>query len=129
MGVALLITNLVYNTGLALVKLSVLLFYIRIFRIVSSYRTAFWAVGAAIVGSGIAINFLALFTCSQVPNAWNLTVDGRCLDTQQTFAATAIANLLIDFLLLVLPMPMLWQLHINTSRKCALIGVFAAGYR
>ena len=128
MGVALLVTNLVYNTGLALVKLSVLLFYIRVFRIVPSYRIAFWTVGAAIVGCGIAIDFLALFTCSQVPNAWNLTVSGRCLGTQQTFAATAIANLLMDLVLLVLPMPMLWQLHISTSRKCALIGVFAAGY-
>lgn len=128
LALVLFVVNFVYNTGLSLVKLSVLLFYIRIFKSIRTYRIAFWIVGIIIVGWCIAINFLALFTCVPVQKAWNRTTPGHCLDTHQTFLGATISNILVDFIILILPMPMLWQLHIETRRKFGLVGVFAAGY-
>lgn len=122
------IENFVYNTGLSLVKLSVLLFYIRVFRSIRAYRIAFWITGAILVGWCVANNFLALFTCVPVQKAWISTTSGHCLITQHTFLGATISNIIADLIVLILPMPMLWRLHIGTPRKLGLVGVFAAGY-
>ena len=124
----LFVENFIYNTGLSLVKLSVLCFYGRVFRRVPAYRVALYVTGALLVGWLIAINFLALFTCIPVRKAWNPMLPGHCLASHKTFLGATISNIVLDFILLVLPIPMLWALHIQTSRKIALVGVFAAGY-
>ena len=120
--------NFLYNTALSLVKLSVLIFYVRIFRTVETYRVGFWVAGFFIVGWWIGIDLLAILSCIPVQKAWNPTIPGHCLDTQHNFLGATITNIIIDIVLLVLPMPMLWQLHIRTSRKVGLVGVFACGY-
>jgi hypothetical protein len=120
--------NFVYNTALSLVKLSVLLFYIRIFRTVSKYRPAFYAVGFTIVGWWIAIDFVALFTCIPIRKSWIPTLPGECINTQHTFVAATTSNILVDVLLLIVPMPMLWKLQVGTPQKFALLGIFACGY-
>lgn len=125
---ALFVENIIYNTGLTLVKMSVLMFYARIFSSVRKYQISFWVMGCVIVGWGIAINFLAIFTCTPVAAAWNPAVPGVCLSTQATFRGATISNIVIDLWLLLLPLPMLWSLHIGRARKVGLVGVFAAGY-
>ena len=124
----LFIDILIYNTGLTVIKLSVLLFYNRVFRIVFVYRIIFWIVTFLIVSWGIAINFLAIFTCDPVPLYWDRTIPGTCLNRSKTFLGATMPNIVIDFILLILPMPMLWRLHIQISSKVALVGVFSAGY-
>ena len=124
----LFIIAFVYNTGLTAIKMSVLFSYVRIFRIVLVYRIVFWIVAFLIISWGIAINSMAIFQCIPIHKAWDLTVPGHCLSFSKTFLGTAITNIVIDFILLVLPIPMLWKLHIETSSKIALIFVFSAGY-
>ena len=128
MRFVLFVENFIYNTGISLVKISVLLFYSRVFRNVRSYRIALYVVGAILVGWWIAIDFLALFTCVPVQRAWQSNVPGHCLDQQKTFLGASISNVVADFILLVLPVPMLWNLQVSRSRKFALVGVFVAGY-
>ena len=124
----LLSVNLVlYNTGFTLVRLSVLLFYVRIFRSVHTYRVAFWTVGSLIIGWCIAINFLTIFACVPIHKAWDPAIPGHCLDSSRTFLGSAILNILIDVVLLVLPIPMLWKLSMETSSRLALIVVFCSG--
>lgn len=128
LGLVLFIVDIMYNTGLTLVKLCVLLFYARVFRTVRSYRISFWIVGFMIVAWCIAIDFVAVFACIPVQRGWDLSVAGHCLDRQANFVGAAIPNILTDFILLVLPMPMIWHIQTTIRRKVALVGVFAAGY-
>ncbi|KAL9066444.1 MAG: hypothetical protein Q9161_007583 [Pseudevernia consocians] len=124
----LLIDDLIYNTGLTVVKLSVLLFYVRIFRIVLVYQVIFWIVAFLVISWGIAINFLAIFSCTPIHKSWDPTIPGHCLKTGNTFLGATIPNIVIDFILLLLPIPMLWRLHVEILSKIALVGVFSAGY-
>ena len=124
----LFIGNIIYNTGLTVIKMSVLLFYVRVFGIVLVYRFIFWIVAFLIIGWGIAINFMAIFGCAPIHRAWNPTLPGHCASLDQTLLGTAISNIVVDFILLVLPVPMLWRLQMETSNKIALVAVFSAGY-
>ena len=124
----LFIVGLVYNTGLTVIRMSVLLTYVRIFRIVPVYRVVFWIVAFLIISWGIAIDVMAIFTCTPTHKEWDWTTPGHCLNYRKAFLRTAVTNIVIDFILLVLPMPMLWKLQKETSTKIALIVVFSAGY-
>ena len=123
----LFIVDLIYNTGLTVIKMSVLLFYVRVFGIVLD-RFVFWIVAFLIIGWGISMNFKVVFNCAPIHKAWDPTLPGHCLSLYKTFLGTAISNIVIDFVLLVLPVPMLWRLRIEISNKIALVAVFSAGY-
>lgn len=127
MPLILFTVNPVYNTALTLVKLSVLMFYVRVFRTVRVYRYAFHLTGLLLVCWWIGINCLAIFTCWPVSKSWK-KIPGHCADTQHTFLAATTTNIFADVVLLVLPIPMLWKLHLETNRKVALLGIFVCGY-
>ena len=124
----LFVVDMVYNTGLTLIKMSVLVSYVRIFRIVLVYRFIFWIVAFLIIGWDIALSLSSVFTCAPIHKAWDSTVPGHCISDSKVFLGTAIPNIAIDFIILVLPIPMLWRLHLELSRKIALVAVFSAGY-
>ena len=114
--------------GLSLVKLSVLLFYAKLFGSVRIYRIAFWIVGSIIIGWCVAMEFLANFPVVPIQKAWLLAITGHCLDSNRVNLGSTISNVVIDVIVLILPIPMLWKMNIQRQRKVELVGVFAAGY-
>ena len=120
------IENLVYNTGLSLVKLSVILFYLRVFNNTRTYKILLWATAGLIIAWCIGNNLLAIFECVPVQSYWNLH-PGHCI-TSSGFLGTTITNVAVDVIILILPLPKLWNLQLQRSRKLALIGVFVCGY-
>lgn len=52
---------------------------------------------------------------------------GTCGDLLAYYLSTAIVNLLIDVIIVVLPLPVLGSLHLPTSRKASLIVIFSLG--
>ena len=126
--IAPLILEIFYNSALFLIKLSVLLFYVRIFRTVGIYRTIFWVVGLTLIAWWIGVNSIAILPCHPVRKAWDPSVPGHCLDQETNFVATAISNIVTDIILLLLPVPILWTLHTGIRRRVYLVGVLTAGY-
>lgn len=120
--------NFMYNTGLTLVKVSVLLFYSRVFTGIQWLNIALRIVGAIVVSWWIICNFGALFTCDPIAKAWDSKLPGHCTDTYRTYVGAAIPNVFTDFVLLILPMPILWKLHMTKIKKVALCFVFGLGY-
>ena len=123
----LFIESLVYNTGLSLVKLSVVLFYFRIFRDIQLYRYALWIASFLVVAWCIGINLMAIFYCIPVQAYWELT-PGHCIPSGRGFLGTTISNVLLDAVILLLPLPMLWKLHLDMKRKIAIGAIFVCGY-
>ncbi|KAI9656617.1 MAG: hypothetical protein M1821_004824 [Bathelium mastoideum] len=122
------IVNLVYNTGLSCVKLSVVLFYFRVFRQIGLYRYAFWTAAFLVVAWCIGNNFLSIFVCFPVQSYWTGTPHRYCITNGDGFLEATISNVIIDFIILLLPMPICWRLHLTTKRKIALVGAFICGY-
>ena len=76
----------------------------------------------------IAINFVATFNCTPVEKYWNTELPGTCIDTYYGFLGASIPNFVTDVLLLLLPLPVLWRLHIPSRSKIGIILVFLCGY-
>ena len=120
--------NYLFNSALTLIKTSVLLFYARVFKIVRWYSVLLWITAGLVIAWWISICLLATFSCNPVAKSWDPMLPGECVDTYTTFLGAAIPNTIVDFILLLLPLPMLWRLQIVWKYKLSLLAVFSCGY-
>ena len=71
--------------------------------------------------------FAEIFQCSPFDDAWTLDAKGKCINLNNVLFASALLNVATSVLILVLPMPLLWRLHVSTQQKVELIGIFLLG--
>ncbi|KAL8818666.1 MAG: hypothetical protein Q9223_002739 [Gallowayella weberi] len=105
-----------------------LLFYRRIFpvreiKLVLQIATA--AVVAFFVGSLLA----SLFQCFPIDKFWHRDRHGHCVNGNHVILVPGAINAVLDFLIIGLPLPLLWKLRTTTSQKSVLTGIFiCAGF-
>ena len=109
------------------IKASILCLYHRIFFVSRRFRIMLWAVGIFVLGYSVAQTLTAIFACVPIPALWDPSVKGRCLNVDLAATIMAAFNVLTDFAILILPMPMLWQLQIPTQEKLQIMGIFLLG--
>ncbi|KAG9242165.1 hypothetical protein BJ878DRAFT_426508, partial [Calycina marina] len=109
-----------------LVKISVLLFYLRLFPY-DSFRKAVFASIAYVLLTTILGAFFAIIQCKPVLNFWNKDTPGQCLDL--TIMACIHSSFAISscVLILVLPIPVIARLNLGTTKKLGVFFVFAVG--
>ena len=79
---------IVYNTGLLLVKFSLLCQYLRFF-VDQKWRLACYIVMAVVAAGGLCIVTTAIFVCTPISLFWNKELNGTCLSIQGTFSFLA----------------------------------------
>ena len=118
-----------YDLGISLPRYSAILFYMRIFRLNSTlYRINVWF-GLGLVTAWVLFAIPStIFQCTPVQKAWLPLTPGHCLDNYRWFLGSAISSVIIDFYIMLLPLPVLWTLHTGRSRKIVLTGFFFCAY-
>ncbi|KAL8655068.1 MAG: hypothetical protein Q9210_001129 [Variospora velana] len=94
------------------------------------FRIAWYAIMVWTLLWGISTFFAAAFQCSPPSYYWSKytrKTQGSCLNLTMLLIVTASTNIVTDVALLVLPMPVLWNLKIERSQKFALSGIFLLG--
>ena len=120
-----------FALDLMLIKFSALAFLARIFDVSRRFKIACRAV--AFFNFAFFI-FTVSYTlrCKPTERAWNPYIPGSC-EEYGTFVAgywvSGIWDALLDILILVLPLPMLWRLHMKPARRWLLIATFFISYR
>lgn len=110
------------------IKTSLILLYYRIFSVVTWFRHLL--LGAFIVCALYFIidAFVAIFECAPVAFYWNQNIPGgHCIDQNAFYRWNGVANLLIDFGVLGLTMPMIWRLNLARRQKISLSLIFCLG--
>lgn len=74
-----------------------------------------------------ANTLVAIFSCKPVRSFFDLDVPGTCTDATKFSWATAILNVVTDFYILVLPIPVVRKLHTTLGRKIAISLIFMVG--
>lgn len=115
-----------YPPAIGSVKLSTLFLYSRIFP-GRQFRIILYTVGIfVIVYSGIQV-LASIFQCIPVRAAWAMGVEGKCIHINLLFIAMAGMNVLTDFVLLIAPLPSLWNLQMQKAMKLQLMALFGIG--
>ncbi|KAL4899585.1 hypothetical protein BDW74DRAFT_171395 [Aspergillus multicolor] len=123
------IEEVLYTTCTALVKISMLFLYLRLFPNVllrkaiftSLAITALWALGSF---------FAQVFSCKPISfywNQWDGEHEGRCSSHNALLLAHSIINIVLDILVIVLPMPVLVRLQMSIEKRVGMCLMFAVG--
>jgi hypothetical protein len=118
--------ELIYATSISTIKLSILLFYLRVFvnrglrraTMAAIIFVSVWSVG----------NILQVFLiCRPFAKTYTPQLDGTCGDQVASFIAIGSFNIITDVIILTLPLPTVWALKMSTPAKLGLTGVFLVG--
>ena len=117
-----------YNLAMALVKISVLFFYQRIFATTRKTKRNLWITAGLTAAWFTSMTLVALFECSPIKAAWDIGIRGKCLNRWAFYMGAAVPSIILDLILLCIPVPFLWRLHMGSSQKFALAVTFLLGY-
>ena len=73
----------------------------------------------------IALVVALLLPCSPVQKLWEPLMPGKCRDQDPVYLANVVINTVVDILVLLLPIPMLIKLQVNTRTKILLGSLFS----
>ena len=73
-------------------------------------------------------NLVMAFQCRPVPKFWESDIPGVCMSHEILMIANSATTVALDLYTLLLPMPILWRLHLPLSKKLFLVVLFAIGY-
>lgn len=109
-------------------KLSILLFYRAIFA-VRHFRILAHIVMVLAIAWWLGTLFLVIFQCSPINGAWDLTANlkGHCVYFGDLILGYEVSNIVVDIIILALPVAEIRKLHMKTSRKIAVSGIFLLG--
>ena len=100
----------IYPPAMAFAKLAILVFYLRI-NPDRGFRLQVFAIMFIITGYSIAVILANIFECKPISKFWNPLLPGKCIKISDIYLSTGILNVVTDFLVLAVPMPMLVRLQ------------------
>jgi hypothetical protein len=115
--------------GLTLIKLSVLFFFRRIFR-VRAFIIANNIVIGLTVAWGISYTFALAFQCVPVSTLWDKLESeygNHCVMVLPFYLSFAFSDLILDVIIFILPIPHLWNLVMPTRQKVGVATIFLLG--
>ena len=111
---------------MALIKISTLLLYLRIFP-GRQFRLWLWSVGLFVVAYNGGQALCSVFECHPIRKVWDPIVEGSCIKLDLIYLICGGLNILTDLMILVGPMPSLWRLQMKIRQKLQLISIFCIG--
>lgn len=119
-------TIILWASALTAVKISLILLYARVFSI-RNFRIAAYAAMPLVLGWWLSVFLEELLLCRPLAYNWDKTIRGSCADLPAAYLAAGILNLLSDVSVLVLPIPIVLNLHLPLRSRIALMATFCVG--
>ena len=121
---------LTYPVAIGLIRISVGLFYKRLFSIaVTQFERQVHINTTLNVVYIVTITLLSALECRPVSAFWDRKIpNATCFSALGMQLGSVIPSVLLDLIVLLLPMPIIWQLQMSVAKKGLLIGTFFLGY-
>ncbi|KAK6535262.1 hypothetical protein TWF694_001730 [Orbilia ellipsospora] len=123
--------TLLFNPAIAVTKVSILAFYLLVFKVQKHFRRFCWVTMAVVIIAGLSLTLLLAFRCHPIglvfdPESNRQPFPG-CIGTVRIYFASAPVNILEDLAIIVLPIPVLTSLRLPARQKAILLVVFSLG--
>ena len=117
----------IYLAAITFPKLCILSIYLRIF-ITKAYRMTVYTLGMTVILTFIGGGLAGSLGCQPLAYFWDHTIPGgHCFNTNAFFRWISLPNVLTDVIMLVLPLPFIWALHMTRNQKIGLTVTFLTG--
>lgn len=74
----------------------------------------------------LPMQFVKILICDPISSFWSLQ-NPKCFDQHSIYLADTIVSVITDFAVLVIPMPLMWLLHLPMKRRLRVFGLLGAG--
>lgn len=118
--------QIIFACAISVTRLSLLMFYHRIFP-VKRFTIVAIITGCILIAWWISFIFAILFSCYPIESYWNKALIGHCVNEHTLSWGVTGSELATNLIMLVLPIPWLWDLRLVWTKKLALIGLFMLG--
>lgn len=122
--------ELLYLGALPVTKISILLFYLKIFPN-REIRIACWVLISLNIGYFIAFELVSIFQCSPIEGAWRAwdkEFPAKCNNINMQGWMAAVFNIVLDLGTLVLPLRELIRLNLSVRKKVQIMAMFSVGF-
>ncbi|OTA99779.1 hypothetical protein M426DRAFT_324849 [Hypoxylon sp. CI-4A] len=122
--------EIIYIMALALTKVSILLFYLKVFPKRSFRITAQILIGMNLLWA-VTYDLLLIFQCQPIDGAWKFwdnEYNAKCISINILGWSAAATNIGFDLAVIVLPLPELFQLSLSLKKRLQIIAMFAVGF-
>lgn len=117
-----------YFSATSFVKFAILAFYRRIFP-VQQLKLLLVAATGIVICYFLGSLLTAIFQCQPIHHFWDRAGSGKCANGDLVQIVPGAINCVIDFIIIMLPIPLLWRLRTTASQKGVLTGIFVcAGF-
>ncbi|KAL8871188.1 MAG: hypothetical protein Q9174_002929 [Haloplaca sp. 1 TL-2023] len=113
-----------YIPAVGLPKISILLFYLRL-NPDRAFRYGTFAIIGITVTWIVSVVLAQLLQCNPIPKFWDPLIPGTCININGLYLSNSITNTILDILVLLLPLPMIIKLQVNTRTKLVLVAIFS----
>lgn len=124
-----MIDEVLYLSILPMTKISILCFYLRVFP-KKEIRVTAYVVMAFCVGYLISFVLISVFQCDPINGAylrWDGEHNFKCNNINAQGWAAAIANMILDIVVMALPLRELYHLNLSLRKKLGVLCMFSLG--
>ncbi|KAJ5766903.1 uncharacterized protein N7511_004519 [Penicillium nucicola] len=118
-----------YNLTLVFAKISCLWLFVRLFRPRPFLMIAYITMGCLVI-AGLWMTISGFFFCNPVRAFWSISPQVRsdkCLSASAVWFTNAGIQIGTDLVILILPMPLIWKLHMPRRQKYGVLLCFGLG--
>jgi hypothetical protein len=119
---------MLYFVDVVATKAAFLFLYYRIFGVNIWFRRALYFLAFLLVAFLIACPIVAVAGCHPVSYYWNKNQQGSCINEVDFYRGNGIANVILDFVIFCLPVPMTLRLNTTVRQKIIISGIFILGF-
>lgn len=117
----------IWALAIGLIKMSILLLYVQIFRPLRYMRHLAYGIGVFTMCWSIMAILVFCLQCRPVQRIWDKAVPGTCINAWLFFVISSAINVVTDFVVLVLPMRATWGLQLPIPQRISVMGIFMLG--
>jgi hypothetical protein len=117
----------IYCPAAYFTKVTLLLIVARIFTVRECVTRSIYIFVVALLVAYLPMQITKTFICSPIKAFWDDSVHGSCLEQRKIFIADTTVGLVTDFIILILPIPLIWSLHAPLSKKMRISVLLGAG--
>ena len=109
------------------IKGSLLWLYHRVFYVNRTFTYCLWAVFIFVAGYSIVQIVAAIFQCMPIDSNWVVGKPHHCINTDLGVTIGASFNVMSDFAILIMPMPLLYKLQKPLRERLRIMFMFMLG--
>ncbi|RAL64938.1 hypothetical protein DID88_001529 [Monilinia fructigena] len=97
------------------------------FYVVQKFRYFCYAMMSSTIIYCLTFFFLIAFDCKDEHYTWHFSVTASCIEITTLNIANGALNLATDVVIMIMPLPLIWNLQLQKAQKWGLLAVFSTG--